>query len=43
MAIGVDMSKWKPRKLKGTPALKVGNICAASVLTVAIALGTFLQ
>lgn len=43
MAIGVDTSKWKPRKLQGTPALKVGNYLGATIITVGVALGFFLQ
>ncbi|XP_068624090.1 uncharacterized protein [Battus philenor] len=43
MAIGVDSSKWKPRKLKGTPAAKICNIIAISVLSFGIVWGAFYQ
>ncbi|KOB74704.1 Uncharacterized protein OBRU01_08623 [Operophtera brumata] len=32
MAIGVDTSKWKPRKLKGTPAAKFRNWLAYGII-----------
>ncbi|KPJ09934.1 hypothetical protein RR48_02912 [Papilio machaon] len=43
MAIGVDTSKWKPRKLKGTPAAKVSNIIGISVVTFGVICGVFYQ
>ncbi|CAH2058132.1 unnamed protein product, partial [Iphiclides podalirius] len=43
MAIGVDSSKWKPRKLRGTPAGKVSNIIGASVLAFGFICGAFYQ
>ncbi|CAG4934869.1 unnamed protein product [Parnassius apollo] len=43
MAIGVDSSKWKPRRLKGTPAAKVCNIIGFSVLTFGIIWGALYQ
>ncbi|VVC86888.1 unnamed protein product [Leptidea sinapis] len=39
MAIGVDSSKWKPRKVKGTPAARVGNLIALGVLTFGVISG----
>lgn len=32
MAIGVDTSKWKPRKLIGTPAGKARNWLACGII-----------
>lgn len=33
MAIGVDTSKWKPRKIVGTPANKLRNIIGVAILS----------
>ncbi|CAG9792390.1 unnamed protein product [Diatraea saccharalis] len=41
MAIGVDTSKWKPRKIKGTPAAKFRNVLAFGILGFGIASGLF--
>lgn len=43
MAIGVDTSKWKPRKIKGTPAAKVRNILAIGAISFGLACGVFFQ
>lgn len=40
MAIGVDMSKWKPRKLKGTPAATFIRYLGFGILSVGILCGT---
>ncbi|XP_050554444.1 uncharacterized protein LOC118279169 [Spodoptera frugiperda] len=39
MAIGVDTSKWKPRKITGTPASKFRNILGVSILSFGIISG----
>ncbi|XP_047539430.1 uncharacterized protein LOC125072781 [Vanessa atalanta] len=43
MAIGIDSSKWKPRKLAGTPAAKAVNILGACVLSFGLLCGVFYQ
>lgn len=43
MAIGVDTSKWKPRKITGTPAAKFRNGLVAGVLGFGILWGAFFQ
>lgn len=43
MAIGVDTSKWKPRKLNGTPAAKAINIVSGCVLSAGLFIGAFYQ
>lgn len=43
MAIGVDTSKWKPRKIKGTPAARVRNILAIGAISVGLVCGVFFQ
>ncbi|KAI8423649.1 hypothetical protein MSG28_012703 [Choristoneura fumiferana] len=43
MAIGVDTSKWKPRKIVGTPAAKFRNALAAGILGFGILWGAFFQ
>lgn len=43
MAIGIDTSKWKPRKIKGTPAAKVRNIIAIGAISVGLVCGLFFQ
>ncbi|XP_061705484.1 uncharacterized protein LOC134755138 [Cydia strobilella] len=43
MAIGVDTSKWKPRKITGTPAAKFRNRLAAGILGFGILWGAFFQ
>ncbi|XP_052751019.1 uncharacterized protein LOC128200728 [Galleria mellonella] len=39
MAIGIDTTKWKPRKIKGTPAAKFRNALAIGTITIGIAFG----
>ncbi|KAL0810886.1 hypothetical protein ABMA28_010189 [Loxostege sticticalis] len=39
MAIGVDTSKWKPRKIKGTPAAKFRNALGLGLLSFGIISG----
>ncbi|KAI5634276.1 slx4 endonuclease domain-containing protein [Phthorimaea operculella] len=39
MAIGIDTSKWKPRKIKGTPAAKVRNILGIGIITIGMFTG----
>ncbi|KAJ2944854.1 hypothetical protein O0L34_g1747 [Tuta absoluta] len=41
MAIGIDTSKWKPRKIKGTPAAKVRNILGIGLITIGMLTGAF--
>ncbi|CAB3220919.1 unnamed protein product [Arctia plantaginis] len=41
MAIGVDTSKWKPRKIKGTPAATFRNFLGAGALSIGLACGVF--
>ncbi|CAH2098297.1 unnamed protein product [Euphydryas editha] len=43
MAIGIDTSKWKPRKLNGTPAAKAINKISGCVLSVGLLIGAFYQ
>ncbi|KAG7296640.1 hypothetical protein JYU34_020460 [Plutella xylostella] len=43
MAIGVDTSKWKPRKLKGTPANRAANLIAAGIIGFGVLCGAALQ
>lgn len=43
MAIGVDTSKWKPRKIIGTPASKFRNILGIGILTVGLITGVIFQ
>lgn len=43
MAIGVDTSKWKPRKITGTPASKFRNILGIGVLSVGLITGAIFQ
>ncbi|CAH2234640.1 uncharacterized protein LOC120637812 [Pararge aegeria] len=43
MAIGVDTSKWKPRKFKGTPAGKARNIVGLCIASVGCLIGAFYQ
>lgn len=43
MAIGVDTSKWKTRKIKGTPAAKVRNIIGCGVIAVGMLCGVVFQ
>ncbi|KAM3962214.1 uncharacterized protein ACR2FA_003714 [Aphomia sociella] len=39
MAIGVDTTKWKPRKIKGTPAAKFRNALGIGTITLGIISG----
>ncbi|RVE52169.1 hypothetical protein evm_003242 [Chilo suppressalis] len=39
MAIGVDTSKWKPRKIKGTPAAKFRNAIGLGIISFGIISG----
>ncbi|XP_045762855.1 uncharacterized protein LOC123865693 [Maniola jurtina] len=43
MAIGVDSSKWKPRKFKGTPAGKARNLVGLGIVSVGVLIGAFYQ
>lgn len=43
MAIGVDTSKWKPRKIKGTPAATFRNYLGAGALSIGIVCGVLFQ
>lgn len=43
MAIGVDTSKWKPRKIKGTPAAVFRNVMGVGVISIGIAAGLLFQ
>ncbi|KAG6460524.1 hypothetical protein O3G_MSEX012047 [Manduca sexta] len=39
MAVGVDTSKWKPRRVKGTPAAGFRNALSIGVITAGIITG----
>ncbi|XP_047510178.1 uncharacterized protein LOC125053044 isoform X3 [Pieris napi] len=39
MAIGVDSSRWKPRRLQGTPAATVRNLVGIGILSVGVVCG----
>ncbi|KAJ0171805.1 hypothetical protein K1T71_012568 [Dendrolimus kikuchii] len=41
MAIGVDTSKWKPRKIHGTPAAKFRNILGVGIISFGIICGVY--
>ncbi|CAH0714972.1 unnamed protein product, partial [Brenthis ino] len=43
MAIGVDTSKWKPRKLNGTPAGKASIVIGVGILSFGVLCGAFYQ
>lgn len=43
MAIGVDTSKWKPRRLKGTPAAQFRNYLAFGILGFGVVSGVIFQ
>lgn len=43
MAIGVDTSKWKPRRLKGTPAALFRNYLAYGICGFGIISGLIFQ
>ncbi|GBP41351.1 hypothetical protein EVAR_84694_1 [Eumeta japonica] len=43
MAIGVDTSKWKPRKVKGTPAYIFRNRLARAVAGTGVLIGLALH
>lgn len=41
MAIGIDTSKWKPRKISGTPAGKFGSAIAIGSLLIGAGCGFY--
>lgn len=43
MAIGIDTSKWKPRKISGTPAGKFGSAIAIGSLLIGAGCGFYFQ
>ncbi|XP_072946522.1 uncharacterized protein [Epargyreus clarus] len=43
MAIGIDTSKWKPRKIKGTPADRGRNILGLGIIGFGLICGAFYQ
>ena len=43
MAIGIDTSKRKPRKLNGTPAGRASIVIGLGILSVGVLFGAFYQ